>query len=59
MNAIVSGIIGNQMALTGTVRSFGDRLLVDFIVEAGAAHFRFGAGVGRFQTLDQCGQPIA
>lgn len=54
----MSGIIGNQMALTGKVRSFGDPLLVDFIVEAETAHFRIGAGVGRFQTLDQCGQPI-
>ncbi|RUW72308.1 MULTISPECIES: hypothetical protein [unclassified Mesorhizobium] len=59
MNAIVARIVGkSNVTLTGTVRLFGDRLLVDFIMETETAHFRFGAGAARFQILDQHGEPI-
>ncbi|RWH20392.1 MAG: hypothetical protein EOQ75_16450 [Mesorhizobium sp.] len=59
MNGIVAGIVGkSDVAVTGTVRSRGGRLLVDFIMEAETAHFRFGAGMAKFQILDEQGQPI-
>ena len=59
MNGIVAGIVGkSDVAVTGTVRSRGARLLVDFIMEAETAHTRFGAGVAKFQVLDEHGQPI-
>ena len=59
MNGVVAGVVGkSRVTVSGTIRPFGGRFSINHVSELETAHIRFGAGVAKFQVLDEQGRPI-